>query len=150
MEQSSEPLGERLGYLLKHAYLRFAEESAAALEPYGIDGRELAVLAVLSAAYPLSQLEAAGRLGVDRTSMVAILDTLEAKGLVARRRSSEDRRKNIVELTDEGRDRLEKAERARDELERRFLAPLGEEGARSLTRALRALATAPEDAAPEA
>lgn len=55
-----------------------------------------------------------------------------------------------MELADEGCDRLERAERARDELERRFLAPLGEEGARSLTRALRALATPPEAAAPEA
>jgi hypothetical protein len=34
----------RLGYLLKHARLWLRELTAAALAPYGLDGRELAVL----------------------------------------------------------------------------------------------------------
>ncbi len=56
------PLESRLGYLLKHAQQRLARASAAALAPFGIDGHELAVLAVLAAEYPLSQVEVAGRL----------------------------------------------------------------------------------------
>lgn len=136
-----EILTSRLGYLLKHAYLRLTEESARALAPYGIDGRELAVLAVLEAAHAeLSQLEAAGRLGIDRTTMVALVDALEAKGLVGRRRSHQDRRKNIVELTSSGRERLGDAERARQEMERRFLAPLSAPDAAGLVRTLRLLA----------
>jgi DNA-binding MarR family transcriptional regulator len=43
----------------------------------------LAVLTVLAAGRPLSQLEAARRLGVDRTTMIARVDALEAKGLVS-------------------------------------------------------------------
>jgi len=105
-DTASEVLTSRLGYLLKHAYLALADASAEALAPLGIDGRELAVLAVLAAHDPLSQLEVAGRLGVDRTTMVALVDTLETKQLVARRRSPHDRRRNIVELTATGREVL--------------------------------------------
>ncbi|MEV6485864.1 MarR family winged helix-turn-helix transcriptional regulator [Streptomyces sp. NPDC051576] len=138
-DQPPAPLESRLGYLLKHAQARLARTSAEALAPYGVDGHQLAVLVVLSAGEPLSQVEAAGRLGVDRTTMVSLIDGLEENGLVERRRSPRDRRKNIVELTPAGQDCLRRAERARRAAERRFLAPLDEETAMSLVRALRAL-----------
>lgn len=107
-----------------------------------MDGHELAVLVVLSAGEPMSQVEAAGRLGVDRTTMVSLVDGLENHGLVERRRSPHDRRKNIVELTPQGRDCLRRAEEARRAAERRFLAPLDEEAAAFLVRALQALVLA--------
>lgn len=134
-----EVLSSRLGYLLKHAHLRLAEESARALAPHGIDGRELAVLAVLDAHDGLSQLEAAGRLGVDRTTMVVLVDALEEKELVERRRSPQDRRKNIVRLTPAGQRRFRAAERARREMERRFLSGLPGADAAVLVRALQSL-----------
>ncbi|MER7754409.1 MarR family winged helix-turn-helix transcriptional regulator [Kitasatospora sp. NPDC097643] len=145
-------LSTRLGYLLKHAHLRYAEESGRALAPLGLDGRELAVLAVLAADVPLSQQEAAGRLGVDRTTMVALVDTLEAKGLVDRRRSPADRRKNIVQLTDQGGDLLHRAERVRRDTDRRFLAALPTAQADALLTALRTLTgqNAGPDTGPEA
>ncbi|MEU4083994.1 MarR family winged helix-turn-helix transcriptional regulator [Streptomyces aureus] len=136
---AEELLGTRLGYLLKHAQLRLAEHAGPALAPYGLDARELAVLAVLAAGRPLSQLEAARRLGVDRTTMVALVDALEDKGLVERRRSEEDRRRNVVELTERGVRVRAEAEEARETAERRFLAPLGERDAARLVQALRVL-----------
>ncbi|MET9085308.1 MarR family winged helix-turn-helix transcriptional regulator [Streptomyces sp. NPDC004237] len=135
----SDPLESRLGYLLKHVQAELARTSAETLAPYGMDGHELAVLVVLAGAEPLSQIEVAGRLGVDRTTMVALVDGLERRGLVARRRSPQDRRRNIVELTEAGRERMARAEEARLAAERRFLAPLDEETAATLVRALRAL-----------
>ncbi|MDP9844281.1 MarR family winged helix-turn-helix transcriptional regulator [Streptosporangium lutulentum] len=142
----SNPLASRLGYLLKHAYLQLTEASAHALAPFGIDGRELAILAVLATESPLSQLEAAGRLGVDRTTMVALVDALEGKGLVERHRSAQDRRKNTVQLTPAGQDRLRRAEHARQEMERQFLAPLSGSDADRLVRALRTLVITPKAA----
>jgi DNA-binding MarR family transcriptional regulator len=132
-------LYDRLGYLLKHAWLGVAELTTAALAPYGLDGRELAVLVVLAAGEPASQQQAASRLGVDRTTMVALLDALEGKGLVARRPHASDRRRNVVELTAAGRDTLRRASRARDDAERRFLAPLTPQTAKQLKDALRTL-----------
>jgi DNA-binding MarR family transcriptional regulator len=113
-------LANRLGYLLKHVQQRLVLDAAPAMAPFGIDGRELAVLTVLAAGAPLSQQEAAGQLGVDRTTMVALVDALEARGLVGRQRSGADRRKNIVQLTAAGEDCLRGAAKARDEVKRDF------------------------------
>jgi DNA-binding MarR family transcriptional regulator len=130
-------LTARLGYLLKHAQQRLAELNAQALAPYGITGRELAVLVVLGTGEPPSQQQAAVRLGIDRTTMVAFVDTLEDKGLVARRADPDDRRRNVVVLTADGRDVLRRGTKASDEAERRFLAPLSRTAAEQLRRALR-------------
>ena len=141
----SEALASRLGYLLKHAQQLLAQAAGPAMSTYGIDGRELAVLTVLAADYPLSQHEAAERLGVDRTTMVALVDELESKGLVERHRSLQDRRKNIVQLTEAGERCLEGAGRARDDVERDFLAPLGDDLGRQFLRALQILAGVRQD-----
>jgi DNA-binding MarR family transcriptional regulator len=138
-------LASRLGYLLKHAQQLLVQAAAPVMAPFGIDGRELAVLTVLAAGAPLSQQEASARLGVDRTTMVALVDALEHKDLVERSRSPDDRRKNIVELTAAGRKCLRDAGRARDQVEREFLAPLGDAGATAFVRALQILAGAPAD-----
>jgi DNA-binding MarR family transcriptional regulator len=144
MSRESEPeprneLTNRLGYLLKHAQQRLYELNAAALEPFGITGRELAVLVVLDALGPTSQHDAARGLGVDRTTMVGLIDGLEAKGLVVRRPFEEDRRRNVVEFTERGRDVYAKAAAASDSAEREFLSGLSEsEGAR-LKAVLRSL-----------
>jgi DNA-binding MarR family transcriptional regulator len=134
-------LAERLGYLFKHAHQRLLETAGPATAPFGVDGRELAVLAVLGADVALSQQEAAQQLGVDRTTMVALVDGLEQKGLVERRRSTQDRRKNTVRLSAAGQTCLRDASQARDKAEREFLAPLGEAGAARFVQALRILAS---------
>ena len=134
-------LTSRLGYLLKHARLKLGELTAAALAPYGLDGRELAVLLVLAGCEPASQQQAARRLGIDRTTMVALLDALEDKGLVTRHPHAEDRRKNVVELTPAGRTTLREAMAASEKAERQFLAPLTGPDAQQFRDALRALAS---------
>ena len=117
-------MSDRLGYLLKHVQARLTEEQAKALEPFGINGRDLAVLAAVASGEPVSQLEVAGRLRVDRTSIGDLLDSLEERGLVERRRSPEDRRRNVVVLTATGEDVFAGGEQVRLEVEREFLAPL--------------------------
>jgi DNA-binding MarR family transcriptional regulator len=132
-------LSGRLGFLLKHAQLRLAELSGAALAPYGINGRHLGVLTVLASGELLSQQEAARRLAIDRTTMVALIDELERKRLVTRHPHPDDRRKNVVDLTAAGREVFDRATRASDDAERRFLAPLDDVTARRLKEALRLL-----------
>src|SRR6266540_4306492 len=106
-------LADRLGFLLKHAQIELAELAGPAVAPLGIVGRELAVLSVLADGGSLSQHQAARRLAIDRTTMVALLDALEAKGT-----------------------------RATREAERRFLAPLGDDDAARFRDALRTLIVA--------
>jgi DNA-binding MarR family transcriptional regulator len=128
---------DSLGYLLKHAYQRYSERNDAALEPLGIDGRELGVLLTVDDGSPRSQQEIAAKLGVDRTTMVGMLDALEAKGFLARRQDPTDRRRNVVALTESGSDLLPRAVRVSEAVGRRFLAPITDGDA--LRAALRAL-----------
>lgn len=74
----------RLGYLFKHAQLRLAELAEPRYAPLGITGRQLALLTLFGDGPPLSQQDGAVRLGIDRTTMVALVDELEDKGLVRR------------------------------------------------------------------
>jgi DNA-binding MarR family transcriptional regulator len=138
-------LSRRLGYLFKHAAMRLEELHAQVMTPFGIDARELGVLLVLAGHEPASQQQAAQRLGVDRTTMVALLDTLEAKGLVFRRPHAQDRRRNVIDLTDHGQDTLRRALKASDDAERRLLAPLSPQDRQRLRDALR-LIVAPDNA----
>lgn len=135
-------LGARLGYLFKHAARRLEELHGRALAPFGIDGRELGVLLVLAGHEPESQQQAAQRLGVDRTTMVAILDTLEGKDLVTRHPHPQDRRRNVVELTDHGKQTVRAATEASDQAERSLLAPLNPADQKKLRNALHLIVTA--------
>ena len=133
-------LRRRLGYLLKYAMVTLEELHEEHMAATGVSARELGVLLMLADREPESQQQAARRLGVDRTTMVGLLDVLEAKSLVARRPDSADRRRNVVELTATGRSVLDQATRASDDAERALLADLGDDDAAQLRELLGRLA----------
>src|SRR5487761_53111 len=102
---------------------RLGEEIAkGALADIGVTVRDLGVLRVIASGEAQSQQEAAAVLGVDRTSMVALLDALERQGIVARRPSEQDWRRNILALTDHGWEVFRQAESRYSETERDFTA----------------------------
>jgi DNA-binding MarR family transcriptional regulator len=144
MSTSSRPKGTQvrayddvLGYLLKHAHMQLERETDAALVGLGVTSRDLGALRVIAGGEAASQQDVAGVLGVDRTSMVALLDALESRGIVVRRPSEHDRRRNVVELTGTGRRLFEQAEAASLAVEQGFTASLGAQGATELRQALR-------------
>jgi len=137
------PPSDALGYLLKHATLRLTALTDAALGPHGIDSKDLGVLRVLSRKEPMSQLQVAQTLDIDRTTMVALLDGLERQGIVTRHPDPEDRRRNLVELTTAGSEIYEAAEGVRKAMEVEFLAPIEHGGGERLRRLLRALVANP-------
>src|ERR1700683_4199487 len=72
-----------LNWLLTQAHYALASELAAAFEPLGISPRDHAVLgAAMTEAHTQKQL--AELVGLDKTTMVATLDELEAAGLARR------------------------------------------------------------------
>jgi DNA-binding MarR family transcriptional regulator len=117
----------RLAYLFKHAERLMSELHVEALAPFDIHARDLGVLLAIDSNEPASQQQIAQRMGVDRTTMVAIIDALEAKGLIARRPDTEDRRRNVVELTPAGQDMLREGIAASDAAEAELLASLSPE-----------------------
>ncbi|HEY0239643.1 MAG TPA: MarR family transcriptional regulator [Friedmanniella sp.] len=131
-EQLGPQVGARLGYLLKRAFLELEDLHAEHLAPFGVNARELTVLLFLDGREPESQQQAAARLRVDRTTMVGLLDGLEAKGLVARQADPRDRRRNVVALTEVGRQTLAQARAGSDEAERQLLGGLSSSEATQL------------------
>ncbi len=59
--------------------------------------------ALHNVAEPCSMGELAGALGVDASYVTGLADSLEDKGLVERRPAPGDRRRRVLEITDEGR-----------------------------------------------
>src|SRR4051812_26242647 len=95
-------LTDHAGYLLRTAYLR-AAGIAADTFPRGTHPRDAGMLAMLQAVGPCSQQQLSESLHVNRTMMVKLVDGLEARGLVERRRNPDDRRSYALYPTDEGR-----------------------------------------------
>ena len=133
-------VSSRLSYLFKRAQLELAELNDEALAPLDLSHGEHTVLLSIDAGEPESQQQIGRRLGIDRTTMVARIDGLESKGLVARRPDDSDRRRNVVELTATGRAALRRATSASDKAERRLLTGLDEREAAQLRSLLRRVA----------
>jgi DNA-binding MarR family transcriptional regulator len=110
-----------------------------ALASLGLSPKGFGALAVLAAEGPLSQQQLAARQGIDRTTMVAVVDELERLGAVERRRDPDDRRAYALHLTRAGRRLLVPAEAAVVDVERSFLAPLPAAEQERLKQALRVL-----------
>lgn len=75
---------------------------------------------------PMAQQALGDAVGADPSKLVGILNDLEAEELVIRRRDPEDRRRHIVEVSEEGRERLAAAECQIAIVEERLLAGLNE------------------------
>jgi DNA-binding MarR family transcriptional regulator len=87
-----------LAQLGAHAAGRYAEKVAA----LDLDPAQTGVLHLIARRPGQSQQALADRLGVAASRVVALVDGLESRGLLARRRSVTDRRNYELDLTDEG------------------------------------------------
>lgn len=141
-EDLGSAVNSRLAYLFKRLQVELGALHDELLAPFGISAGDLAILLLIDTREPESQQQMARRLNVDRTTMVALVDALESKGLVARRPDPADRRRNVLELTKAGRTTLRRATRASDEAERRLLGDLDESDADRLRSLLRRVAAA--------
>ncbi len=110
-----------------------SESTLAALD---MRPRHLLTLTVLRDLGGSTQQALATRLSIDRTNLVGLLNELETEGLIERRRSPEDRRRHIVEITPPGRETLAKAEFALAAVEDQVLAALDTEQREALYQLL--------------
>ena len=138
-EPMPDALAERLGPLLGRAHDAHRRLSLEALAPLGLGVKSVGALTVLQAEGPLSQRRLAERQGIDRTTMVAVVDELERLGAVERRKDPADRRANALHITPQGRRLLTRARKAVADAEEAFLAPLAPAEQQRLRAALRTL-----------
>ena len=127
-------------FLLKRLGFAAKGRSMAAFEEAGHNPFHFAVLATLDEGSRETQGAIADALGYDRSQMVGILDELEDKGLVERRRDKADRRRHVVELTADGKRALTKLRTLSKRLDDEFLAPLTDDERETLHALLLRLA----------
>ncbi|MGB7756745.1 MAG: MarR family transcriptional regulator [Salinisphaera sp.] len=117
----------RLPYLLARAHQRQLDVFARHTAAFDIAGREYAVLLLLEAHPRLWQSQIAEALGLDRTTVTYLVDGLEKRDWVARRRDPADRRAHVVGLTEAGEQALAEIKPAVTEAKKELLAPLSED-----------------------
>lgn len=115
---------ERTGALLVIAARTGQDRAKARLAPLGLSVQTCGVLNLLADEGPLSQQAIGEMLGIDRTTMVDLVDELEKAGIVRRERNPHDRRSYAVTLTPQGKVKQKRAARAFDAAVDDFFAPL--------------------------
>jgi DNA-binding MarR family transcriptional regulator len=107
------PLAQLTGFLLRRAFLRASSCTKAYIsansEIENVHVREVAILAILDERGPMSQRQLSDITRVDRTLVVRLIDSLEARGWVQRERSTTDRRAYALHLTAAGQAALAQA-----------------------------------------
>jgi DNA-binding MarR family transcriptional regulator len=126
----------RAAALIDHLARRMRLRAESAIAPLGLRPRHLLALTVLRDRGGSTQQALSTTLQIDSTNLVGLLNELEADKLIERRRSSEDRRRHIVELTPAGAKRLAKAEFALAAVEDEVLGGLDDEQRETLYRLL--------------
>jgi MarR family transcriptional regulator, lower aerobic nicotinate degradation pathway regulator len=113
-----------VGYLLAQSARLFRERLSEALKPLGLSVYEYGAMRLISLNMPVSQGLLGSRYGIDRTTMVAVVDSLEERGMVTRERSATDRRSYRLLLTTKGKKVLSRALRIATSEQEKFLRPV--------------------------
>jgi DNA-binding MarR family transcriptional regulator len=132
----SRPATHRSSALLDHLARLARARNESALRPLGLRPRHLLTLTVLRDHGSGTQQALAATLRIDRTNLVGLLNELESAGLIVRRRTDEDRRRHVVELTDAGVGKLGEAECALAAAEDEVFSALDAEQREALYRLL--------------
>ena len=96
------PLPDLIGYNLRRAQIAVFQSFQAAVAPHDVTPGQFGVLIMIMENEGLSQSDLGTAVGIDRSTMVAVIDRLESRGLVVRAPSPNDRRSYALRLSDKG------------------------------------------------
>lgn len=135
-------LARHTGFLLRRAQqahlATWAQQVGARLTNV-----QFGVLNVLYGMGEASQRELCDALDLDRSTIAGLVARLEARGLVARARATDDRRRNVVRLTDPGRATLRELTASASRVDEALTAALTAEERLTLQRLLTTLLNSP-------
>jgi DNA-binding MarR family transcriptional regulator len=138
------PVSEYAGQLFFRLWRATHTRTAEVLPSVGLTPPLFALLNVVGAREGAIQQELGSALGIDRSTMVSLIDQLESAGLARRRPSATDRRAREIAITPKGRRRLQRARQLIAQVEDEVLAGLPADERRELLSLLRrALDSAP-------
>lgn len=91
-----------IGYRLRRAQLYVFQDFIESFARMKLRPAEFSVLSVMARRPGLKQTEIAEELGIKRANFVALMDSLEKRGLAERRKADTDKRSHSLHLTPEG------------------------------------------------
>lgn len=119
------PMGSIIGYKLRRAQLAVFQDFLRTFAKLKLRPVEFSVLALISEKPGSKQTEIADALGIKRANFVALMDSLEERGLAERRKSDTDRRSHSLHLTLQGQKFVRRMVAVWREHEERLIARLG-------------------------
>ena len=128
------------GYLLARLGEASRRRFAAALREHGLHPRDFGVMTLIASQPGLTQQQLHEQTGIDPSSMVAVIDELEAVGLAERRPHPGDRRARSIHLTERGEATLEQINTVAAGLQGEMFGRLTEDELATLHELLRKLA----------
>jgi DNA-binding MarR family transcriptional regulator len=141
---ASPDVSEFAGQLFFRLWRASHTRVAAALESIGLTPASFGLLNVLGAREGAMQQELGAAMGVDPSTMVALIDGLEGAGLAKRKPHPKDRRARVVAITPKGRRTLERGRTLAAQVEDEVLGGLRSDERKELLKLLRrALDSAP-------
>lgn len=111
-----------LGYCLSKSSQIIKERFDQELEKYDIITTQAGMLNILFHSPPINQLELGNSIGIDKATMVKLIDGLENLGYVERSTDTSDRRAKLVTITKAGRKLSEEIQKCRRKIEDDLLA----------------------------
>jgi DNA-binding MarR family transcriptional regulator len=117
-------IDDLLGYHLRRAQVVMFQDFADAMAETGVSPGQIGVLLLVAANPGINQTTVGNALGIDRSTLVSMLDRLEERKVVARTPSPRDRRSHALILTAKGQEFLASLLPQLDLHERRIAARL--------------------------
>jgi DNA-binding MarR family transcriptional regulator len=140
--QTPDALLESIPFLVTRVHGWNHAELMTALRDLGVEPRHTGALVALRARGVIAQAELARSLGTSGATVVEIVDHLERRGLVERRRLETDRRTQALHLLPGADDVVAEAQRRAMAVTESILGPIGAAGRQRLVVLLQRLVTA--------
>jgi DNA-binding MarR family transcriptional regulator len=134
------PGGPPAAFLLAQVGAHAASRFAGRLAALELAPPHAGIMRILGQQPAITQQALASALGMQPSRLVALVDDLEARGLIERRANPDDRRSHALHLTEKGRAMLEVIGRVGREHQQALLAALNEDEQRQLAMLLRRIA----------
>lgn len=129
-------LPQLVGYHVRLAQIAVFRDFAAAFGDLDITPTLFASLALIDVNAGLKQTDLAQAIHLDRSTVVSVIDNLEGRGLVERKRAVDDRRSNSLSLTRKGKALLAKLRPMVEQHEQRLVQNLSADERETLVRLL--------------
>lgn len=130
------PMHRLIGYHCRRAFFHVQPFSDPRMSAFALRPADFAVLSLLGANPGISQKQVAQGIGVAPPNLTPVIERLEARKLLARRRSQRDGRMQTFSLTDQGRALCALAEEAASRIEDEAASALSGEERETLQRLL--------------